>query len=339
MTFVLSLDAMGGDSAPHIVIEGAVKVLAEGARFTFLVFGDERKVSPLISNYPQYHHAFKVIHTDEAITNDMKVVAAIRGLPASSMRLAIEAVAKGEAAAVVSAGNTGAYMALSKLLLKTFKGIDRPALATSIPTLTGQSLVMDFGANVECTSENLVQFAIMGHVFGQRLLKKKKPSIGLLNVGTEDMKGNTIVQDSAQILRHMTQLNYHGFVEDITAGVTDIVVTDGFTGNVALKTLEGTAKLIQKMLEDSLRQSWRGKLGYLVAKPGFQRLKNRMDPRLYNGALFLGLKGVAVKSHGGMDAVGFANAIRVAASLAKDATSGQIAADLDHFLIQDKVNP
>lgn len=338
MTFVLSLDAMGGDSAPHIVIEGAVKALTDGADFSYLVFGDDRRISPLVSNYPQYQHAFKIIHTDEAITNDMKVVAAIRGLPVSSMRLAIEAVAKGEAAAVVSAGNTGAYMALSKLLLKTFKDIDRPALATSIPTLIGQSLVMDFGANVECTPENLVQFAIMGHVFGQRLLKKKKPSIGLLNVGTEDMKGNTIVQEAAQTLRNMPQLNYYGFVEDITAGITDIVVTDGFTGNVALKTLEGTAKLIQKMLEDSLRQSWRGKLGYLVAKPGFQLLKNRMDPRLYNGALFLGLKGIAVKSHGGMDAVGFANAIRVAASLAADAASGQIAADLEHFLTQDKVN-
>lgn len=338
MTFVVSLDAMGGDSAPRIVIEGAVKALADGADFSYLVFGDERQVSPLISNYPQHQHAFKLIHTDEAITNDMKVVAAIRGLPSSSMRLAIEAVAKGEAAVVVSAGNTGAYMALSKLLLKTLKDIDRPALATSIPTLTGQSLVMDFGANVECMPENLVQFAIMGHVFGQRLLKKKKPSIGLLNVGTEDVKGNAVVQEAAQILRHMTQLNYYGFIEDITAGVTDIVVTDGFTGNVALKTMEGTAKLIQKMLEDSLRRSWRGKLGYLIAKPGFQLLKKRMDPRLYNGALFLGLKGVAVKSHGGMDAVGFANAIRVAVSLAADAASGQIATDLDRFLTQDKVN-
>jgi glycerol-3-phosphate acyltransferase PlsX len=341
MTFVLSLDAMGGDSAPHIVIEGAVKVLAEGAPYTFLVFGDAQKVSPLISNYPQYQNAFKLIHTDEAITNDMKVVAAIRSLPTSSMRLAIDAVAKGEAAAVVSAGNTGAYMALSKLLLKTFQGVDRPALATSIPTLTGQSLVMDFGANVECTPENLVQFAIMGHVFGQRILKKKNPSIGLLNVGTEDVKGNAVVQEAAQTLRAIPQLNYYGFVEgdDVTAGTTDIVVTDGFTGNVALKTIEGTAKLIQKMLEDSLRQSWRGKLGYLMAKPAFRLLKKRMDPRLYNGALFLGLKGVAVKSHGGMDAVGFANAIRVAASLAADAASGQIAADLENFLTQHKVNP
>jgi len=340
MTFVLSLDAMGGDSAPHIVIEGAVKALAEGARFTFLVFGDERKVSPLFSKYPHHQHAFKLIHTDEAITNDMKVVTAIRTLPASSMRLAIEAVAKGQAAAVVSAGNTGAYMALSKLLLKTVKGIDRPALATSIPTLAGQSLVMDFGANVECTPENLLQFAIMGHVFGQRILKKEKPSIGLLNVGTEDVKGHGIVQEAAQALRTMPQLNYYGFVEgdDITAGTTDIVVTDGFTGNVALKTIEGTAKLIQKMLEDSLRQSWRGKLGYLMAKPAFRLLKKRMDPRLYNGALFLGLKGVAVKSHGGMDAVGFASAIRVAASLVADTASGQIAADLDHFLTQDKAN-
>ncbi|MDF3033084.1 MAG: phosphate acyltransferase PlsX [Alphaproteobacteria bacterium] len=334
MTFVLSLDAMGGDSAPRIVIEGAVKALADGANFSYLVFGDKRQIHPLLSAYSRYQQAFTLVHTDEAITNDMKTVVAIRTLKTSSMRLAIEAVVKGEAAAVISAGNTGAYMALSKLLLKTFKGIDRPAIATTLPTLTGRAIVMDLGANVECTSENLVQFAIMGHVFGQRLLGKKKPSVGLLNIGSEDMKGNVIIQEAAQILRAMPHLNFYGFVEgdDITAGVTDIVVTDGFTGNVALKTMEGTARLIRSMLEGSLRQSWRGKLGYLMAKPAFQQLKNRIDPRLYNGALFLGLQGIAVKSHGGTDAIGFANAIRVAVSLATDAASGQIAADLDHFL-------
>ena len=268
----------------------------------------------------------------------MKVVAAIRTLPKSSMRLAIEAVAKGEAAAVVSAGNTGAYMALSKVLLKTFEGIDRPALATTIPTVKDPALVMDFGANVECTPNNLVQFAIMGHVFGTRLLKKEKPSIGLLNVGSEDVKGHTTIQDAADLLRNLKHINFYGFVEgdDITAGTTDIVVTDGFTGNVALKTMEGTALLIKHMLEDSLAASWRGKLGYLLARPSFLQLKKRMDPRHYNGALFLGLKGIAVKSHGGMDEVGFANAIRVAASLAADATSGQIATDLDRFLKEQK---
>lgn len=334
MTFVLSLDAMGGDFAPRIVIEGAVKALADGARFSYLVFGDQQQVLPLLSAYPQYQHAFNFIHTDEIITNDMKTSVAIRTLKGSSMRLAIEAVARGDAAAVISAGNTGAYMALSKLLLKTLKGIGRPAIATSLPTLTGRTIAMDLGANVECTCENLVQFAIMGHVFGQRLLGKKKPSIGLLNIGAEDMKGNGVVQEAAQALRAMPHLNFYGFVEgnDLTAGATDIVVTDGFTGNVALKTMEGTAKLIQSMLEKSLRESWRGKLGYLIAKPAFQHFKNRIDPRLYNGALFLGLQGIAVKSHGGTDAVGFANAIRVAASLATDAVSGQIAADLEHFL-------
>lgn len=338
MSFVISLDAMGGDSAPQIVIEGASKALSNGVKCSFLVFGDEHKIDSLLSKYPQHKQYFKVIHTDEVITNEMKVVAAIRTFPKSSMRLAIDAVAKGEAAAVVSAGNTGAYMALSKLLLKTFEGIDRPALATTIPTITGQALVMDFGANVECTPENITQFAILGHVFGQRLLKKTNPTIGLLNVGTEEVKGHAIVQEAAQKIRSLKHLNFHGFVEgdDITSGTTDIVVTDGFTGNVALKTMEGTAKLIQRMLEQSLRESWRGKLGYLIAKSAFQNLKNRIDPRLHNGALFLGLKGIAVKSHGGMDAVGFANAICVAASLASDAASGQIAADLDRFLKEEK---
>lgn len=337
MPFVLSLDAMGGDSAPYIVIDGAVKALKEGLKCSFLVFGDERKVQPLINAHPQYQSAFRLIHTDEVITNDMKAASAIRTLKSSSMRLAIEAVAKGEAAAVISAGNTGAYMALSKLLLKTFQGIDRPAIATFIPTLKGRTLVMDLGANLDCTVENLVQFAIMGHVFGKRLLLKEKPSVGLLNVGTEDVKGHVIVQEAAQTLKDMPHINFHGFVEgdDITAGTTDIVVTDGFTGNVALKTLEGSAKLIQNMLEESLRHSWRGKFGYLIATPAFKRLKNRIDPRLYNGALFLGLQGVAVKSHGGTDAVGFANAICVAASLAVDAASGQIAQDLIHFLTEE----
>jgi glycerol-3-phosphate acyltransferase PlsX len=334
MTFVLSLDAMGGDFAPHIVIEGAVKALAGGSGFSYLVFGDERQILPLLSAYPQHRHAFHLVHTDEVITNDMKTATAIRTLRKSSMRLSIEAVAKGDAGAVISAGNTGAYMALSKLLLKTFQGVDRPAIATSIPTLTGRTIAMDLGANVECSPRNLVQFAVMGHVFGGRLLGKKKPSVGLLNIGAEAMKGNGVVQEAAQILGAMPHLNFYGFVEgdDITAGTTDIVVTDGFTGNVALKTLEGTAKLIRNMLEESLRGSWRGKLGYLIAKPAFQKLKNRIDPRLYNGALFLGLQGIAVKSHGGTDAVGFANAILVAASLAADAASGQIAADLSHFL-------
>ncbi|MBM3468259.1 MAG: phosphate acyltransferase PlsX [Alphaproteobacteria bacterium] len=337
MTFVLSLDAMGGDYAPQIVIEGAVLALAN-ADFSYLVFGDERVIRPILANYPKYQHAFHLVHTTEVITNDMKVAMAIRGLRTSSMRLSIEAVAKGDAAAVISAGNTGAYMALSKLQLKTLEGIDRPAIARAMPTLKGRSIVMDLGANIECTSQDLVQFAIMGHVFGQRLLEKERPSIGLLNVGTEDTKGNMIVQDAAQSLKNIPHINFYGFVEgdDITAGTTDIIITDGFTGNVALKTLEGAAKLIQKMLQDSLKQSWRGKLGYLVAKPAFQQFKNYIDPRLYNGAIFLGLKGIAVKSHGGTDAVGFANAIRVAASLAADAASGQIASDMENLLTKEK---
>ncbi len=334
MTVVLALDAMGGDSAPHLVIEGAVKALSSGLGCTFLLFGNEQVIHPLLKVHSHYRHAFELVHTDEAISNDMKTAAAVRGLRNSSMRLAINAVAKGHAAAVISAGNTGAYMALSKLILKTFDGIDRPAIATSLPTLSGRTLVMDLGANVDCSAKNLVQFAIMGHVFGQRLLGKQSPSIGLLNIGSEDSKGNSIIQDAAQGLRELTQLNYHGFVEgdDITAGTTDIVVTDGFTGNVALKAIEGTAKLIKKILQDCFNQSWRGKLGYMMAKPAFAELQNRMDPRLYNGALFLGLKGIAVKSHGGTDSVGFANAIRAAASLAADSASGLIAADIDHFL-------
>lgn len=339
MTFVLSLDAMGGDLAPHVVVEGAVRALSEGLDCTYLIFGDKDKICSLLAAHPQFRKAFTCVHTDEVVSNDMKVATAIRSLKNSSMRLAIQAVAKGEAAAVVSAGNTGAYMALSKLLLKTLDGIDRPAIAREMPTLKGRSLVMDLGANIECAAENLIQFAIMGHVFGRRLLKKETPSIGLLNVGSEDTKGNSVVQEAANALKAKSYLNFYGFVEgdDITAGTTDIVITDGFTGNIALKTLEGAAKLIQKILGDSLQNSWRGKLGYGIAKPAFRHFKSRIDPRVYNGALFLGLKGISVKSHGGTDAFGFAQAIRVAASLAEDAASGQIAADMTFFLEKNKV--
>jgi glycerol-3-phosphate acyltransferase PlsX len=334
MTVVLSIDAMGGDSAPQIVIDGAIKALCDGLRATFIVHGDQSRVLPLLDSHPSHQHLFKIIHTTEVISNDMKASGAIRGLRSSSMRLSIECVLKGEAAAVISAGNTAAYMALSKLLFKTVQGIHRPAIATFLPTFSGRCLAMDLGANIDCTEENLVQFAVMGHVFGQRLLGKVNPSIGLLNVGSESVKGSHTVQGAAQTLRNMPHLNFYGFIEgnDIAAGTTDVVITDGFTGNVALKTIEGTARLIQKMLSDSLGSSIRGKAGYLIAKPAFQCLKDRMDPRLYNGALFLGLQGIAVKSHGGTDSTGFANAIKVAAALGADASSGKILADMAKLL-------
>ena len=233
------------------------------------------------------------------------------------MGMAVDAVAKGQASAVISAGNTGAYMALSKILLKTLDGIDRPAIPAILPTIKGKTVVLDLGANIDCTPENLVQFALMGEAFARQLLDIEHPSVGLLNVGSEELKGNATVQAAAQLLKNFPDLNFQGFVEgdDITSGKTDVVVTDGFSGNIALKSIEGAARLIRHFLKESLSGSLRGKLGYIIAKPAFQQVQVKSDPRMYNGAVFLGLKGIAVKSHGGTDFVGFANAIGVAISM------------------------
>jgi glycerol-3-phosphate acyltransferase PlsX len=235
------------------------------------------------------------------------------------MGMAVDAVAKGEACAVVSAGNTGAYMALSKIILKTLNGADRPAIPAILPTVQGRCVVLDVGANIDCTPEILLQFALMGEAFASYLFKIDKPSVGLLNVGSEELKGNAVVQSAYQLLKQIPDLNFHGFVEGdhISAGKTQVIVTDGFSGNIALKTIEGTAHLIRHFLKESLEGSFLGKLGYLIARGAFKRLQKRMDPRLYNGALFLGVQGIAVKSHGGTDAVGFANAIHVAVHMAQ----------------------
>ncbi len=336
MPLVLALDAMGGDSAPQIVIEGADYAISHGIDAHFIVFGDEEQIAPLLKNYPRLADRLELIHTEEVVTNDIKPSTALRGFKRSSMRLAIQAVAEGHAAAVVSAGNTGAYMALSKLMLRTLEGVDRPAIATAIPTFSGACLALDLGANLECSVENLVQFAIMGEVMARRVLHKECPKVGLLNVGAEELKGSAVVQQAAQELRQLTDMNFEGFVEgnDLTSGRVDVVVTDGFTGNVALKTIEGVAHLIMKTVKDSLSSSWRGKLGYLVAAPAFANVRQHFDPRLYNGAAFLGLKGIAVKSHGGADGVGFGNAIIVAGEMARDTDSHNMGQEIEEKLKQ-----
>jgi glycerol-3-phosphate acyltransferase PlsX len=234
------------------------------------------------------------------------------------MRLACDAVRQGLAAGVVSAGNTGALMAIAKFVLKTLPGIDRPAIASFFPTMRGESVMLDLGANVQCDTENLVQFAVMGNVFARTVLGNLHPTIGLLNVGSEDLKGHETIREASNILRN-TSLpgDFHGFVEgdDIAKGTVDVIVTDGFTGNIALKTIEGTAKLYSEFLRQTFRSSLLAKLGYLLARPALRGLRVRTDPRRYNGAIFLGLNGIAVKSHGGADALGFANAIGVAVDM------------------------
>ncbi|MBX9976963.1 MAG: phosphate acyltransferase PlsX [Alphaproteobacteria bacterium] len=328
MTVVIALDAMGGDHAPQIVLAGAELVLSE-KRFThthntqinFLLFGDDQLLTRLIKEFPLLKSHAQICHAEQAVTSTTKPSLALRQAAASGMGLAIKAVADGRASAVVSAGNTGAYMALSKMFLKTLDGVDRPAIAKIMPTRRGKSIVLDLGANAECNVSNLVQFGVMGSVLAEHsglYEKGQKPTIGLLNIGSESSKGLPHLQETASILEKY--VNFYGFVEgnDITAGTTDVVVTDGFSGNVALKAIEGTAHLIKHFLKEALARYLSGKIGYLIAQKSFAALAKRMDPRLYNGAILLGLRGIAVKSHGGTDAVGYAEAIKVALDLASN---------------------
>ena len=315
---VIALDAMGGDRAPGIVVAGAALARERYPKAKFLFFGDELQVKPLLDKYSILHSSSELRHAPESISADLKPSLALRQGRNSSMRLALNAVAEGNAGCIVSAGNTGALMAMAKFVLKTLPGIDRPAIASLLPTKVGESVMLDLGANVECDAENLVQFALMGSIFCRAVLGIREPTIGLLNIGTEELKGHDEVRTAATILRERPiPGTFYGFVEgnDIAHGTVDVVVTDGFTGNVALKTLEGTAQLMAYFLKQTLSSSLSSRLGYLLARNAMQKLKMRADPRRYNGAMFLGLQGVCVKSHGGTDHEGFANAIGVAHDL------------------------
>jgi glycerol-3-phosphate acyltransferase PlsX len=258
------------------------------------------------------------------------------------MRLSIDAVRDGAAAGVVSAGNTGALMAMAKFVLKTMPGIDRPAIASFFPTLRGESVMLDLGANVQCDADNLVQFAVMGNVFARTVLGVLHPTIGLLNVGSEELKGNEAVREAWSILRN-TSLpgQFHGFIEgdDIAKGTVDVIVTDGFTGNIALKAIEGTAKLYSEFLRQTFMSTAFSRLGYLLARPAIRSLKARTDPRRYNGAIFLGLNGIAVKSHGGTDALGFANAIGVAVDMVTHQSIDRIRDDFARLTAQLQTAP
>ena len=305
---------MGGDNAPAIVIEGLEVAAIRHPSARFLVIGDEALIAPLMTRYKRAALASTVLHASDTITNDTKPTAALR-LRQSSMRLAIDAVACGQAAGVVSAGNSGALLALSKIVMKTLPGIDRPAMAAISPSARGDVVMLDLGANVSCDTRNLVEFAVMGDVFARTVLGLPAPTIGLLNVGSEEGKGLETLRRAADILRdsHIAP-QFHGFVEghDIAAGTTDVIVTDGFTGNIALKTGEGALKLIGQLLRQVFSSGIAARLAYLLARPGLDRLREWMDPRRYNGAVMLGLSGVVVKSHGGTDAQGFAHAVDVA---------------------------
>jgi len=325
---------MGGDAAPGMVVGGAALARERHPNLRFLLFGDEARINPLLSRHRSLRDVVSVHHTDEQVKSTDRPSQALRQGRGTSMRLAINAVADGEASGVVSAGNTGALMAMSKFALKSMPGIDRPALCGFLPTLRGESVMLDLGANVECNEDNLVQFAIMGAAFARTILGLPRPTVGLLNVGEEEMKGNEAVKGAAAILNDADlPLRFMGFVEgnDIAKGTTDVVVTDGFSGNVALKTMEGTATLFSQFLRTAFSQSLMSKIGYLLAKPAITALRERIDPRHHNGAVFLGLNGISVKSHGGMDDVGFATAIGLAVDMAADDLIGRITADMAEF--------
>ena len=315
---VVALDAMGGDQAPEAVVKGAAIARERFPAIQFLLFGIEAQIAPLLQKLPVLAGCAAIRHTDDFITGDAKPSTALRQGRQSSMRLALDAVAAGEAQYMVSAGNTGALMAMAKFALKTLPGIDRPAIATFFPTRRGESVMLDLGANVECDADNLVQFALMGEVFARTVLGLSRPTVGLLNIGSEDLKGNEAVRGAASRLRAPgSPINFVGYVEGdgIGAGEADVIVTDGFTGNIALKTAEGTAKLFLEFVRSAFASSTLAKLGYVFARPALRKLSERLDVRRYNGAVFLGLDGIAVKSHGGTDALGFASAIGVGADM------------------------
>jgi phosphate acyltransferase len=315
----IALDAMGGDNAPRIVVKGAALARIRHPNVRFLLFGNEAKIQPLLKRKPKLKKIVSLIHTDKIVPGDMKPSLALRQGRGSSMWEAINAVRDGKAGAAVSAGNTGALMAMAKLTLGTLPGIDRPAIAAFFPTMRGESVMLDLGANVECDANNLVQFAVMGEVFARTVLGLQQPTIGLLNVGEEPVKGRDAVKTASTILRNTRlPIKFEGFVEgdDIAAGTVDVIVTDGFTGNIALKTAEGTARLLREFVRQAFKSSFVAKIGFFLAGSALRKMQVRTDPRRYNGAMFLGLNGIAVKSHGGTDALGFANAIGVAIDLA-----------------------
>ena len=310
----IAIDAMGGDHGAPVSVPGAAISLARHPDSEFLIFGDSAVVSPLLAQHGRLAQASRLIHTDVSIRMDAKPSQALRqGRSKSSMWLAIDAIKKGEADVAVSAGNTGALMAMSKIHLRTKPGVDRPAIAALWPTLRGEAVVLDVGATIGADAHHLVVLAAMGAAMARVVFDIDRPKVGLLNIGVEEVKGLEPVREAGRILREepLPHLEYAGFVEgdDIGQGAVDVVVTEGFAGNIALKTAEGTAKQIAEYLRDAMGRTLSSRIGYLLARKAFKTLKDKVDPSKINGGVFLGLNGVVIKSHGSTDPEGFAAAI------------------------------
>src|SRR5712671_4061205 len=312
----IALDAMGGDVGAAVVIPGAATSLARHPDTEFLLYGDSALIEAQLANYPALKKASRVTHTDVTVSMHDKPSRALRrGRKNSSMWLAIDAVKKGEADVVVSAGNTGALMAMARFHLHTMPGIDRPAIAGVWPTARGDSVVLDLGASIGGDYHHLVALAVMGSAMASVLFGKPRPTVGLLNIGVEEVKGGEEIRKAAEMLRAMDlpNLDFIGFVEGdgIGQGAADVIVTEGFSGNISIKVAEGTARQISEFLRAALARTWRARIGYLFARTAFKALRDKLDPNKSNGGVFLGLNGVVVKSHGGTDAEGFAYAVDV----------------------------
>ncbi|NJA07180.1 phosphate acyltransferase PlsX [Methylococcaceae bacterium WWC4] len=316
MSVTLSIDAMGGDFGPQVTIPASLVCLRKNPKLNLILVGDETLLKDKLgSALTEFAGRLSIEHASQVVEMDEPPQKALKNKKDSSMRVAINLVQEGRADACVSAGNTGALMAIARFVLKMIPGIDRPAIISTLPSTFGHTHVLDLGANVDSSAEHLYQFAVMGEEVVKAVENIERPRVGLLNIGEEDMKGNEQVKAAAKLLEN-SELNYIGYVEgnSINAGHTkvDLIVTDGFVGNVALKSIEGAAKMISSKLKDSFSQNWLTKLAGLVAYPVLKRFKDSIDPRLYNGASFIGLRGLVIKSHGGADALAFETAIHLA---------------------------
>ncbi len=329
----IAIDAMGGDEGVRVMVEGAALARRRHEEFKFLLVGDQPRIEQALETHPNMREASEILHCEDVVAGDELPSRAIRRAKTTSMGLAVNAVKEGSAGAAVSAGNTGALMAMSKIALRTMPGIGRPALAAVMPTLKEHDVVMlDLGANTEANARNLVQFAIMGAAYSRIVNGFEKPRVRLLNIGTEEIKGTEALRDAAASLQAATglALQFDGYVESdkINRGETDVILTDGFSGNIALKAVEGAARFVTDLLRQAFTSSLRSKFGFLVSRPATELLRHHLDPNNHNGAVFLGLNGVVVKSHGSATANGVANAVAVTASLLKNKLTERIAEDL-----------
>ena len=332
----ISLDVMGGDFGPEVVIPGAAKALERHPDITFLLYGQSDKCEPFLERFPKLRANATVHHCEVAIGMDEKPSQALRrGRGVSSMWRAIDAVKDGTADVAVSAGNTGALMAMAMFCLRTMQGIERPAIAGIWPTARGESVVLDIGATIGADAKQLLDFALMGGAMARARFDIDSPTVGLLNVGAEEVKGNEEVKEAGRLLREadLDGLTYYGFVEgdDLGKGTVDVVVTEGFTGNIALKAAEGTARQMANFLKMAMSRTLMAKIGYLFARGAFRMLREKLDPRKSNGGVFLGLNGIVIKSHGGTDAEGYAAAIDVAYDMVKNGLTKKIENDLKNY--------